>query len=217
MVKNIIWDLDGTLTDSSEGITKCVKLALDHFKIEAGGPETLRHFIGPPLSETFETYGMSKEQSWEAVQVFRSRYNTVGKFENRPYDGIKELLGTLQQEGYALYVGTSKPELTAKQILDKFELSSYFRIICGATMDGTRDKKSQVLSYLLEQMEDRAGVVMIGDTHFDVTGAAEHGIPTIGVTWGFGTRESMEEAGAVCIVDTMDELHEVIRKWDARG
>lgn len=203
--KSVFFDLDGTLTDSSEGITKCAQLALHHFGIPAEDRNALRVFIGPPLRDSFPKFGVPEDRVEEAVSVFRSRYNTVGKFENVPYDGIRELLETLKQKDMRLFVATSKPETTALEILHKFDLEKYFEIICGATMDGQRDSKESVIAYLLQQV-DSADAVMIGDTAYDVLGAKAFGIPTIGVTWGFGSREEMEAAGAIHIASTMEEL-----------
>lgn len=207
--KSLFFDLDGTLTDSSEGITKCAQLALRHFGIPAEDLSALRVFIGPPLRESFPRFGVPEAQVEEAVEVFRSRYNVVGKFENRPYNGIRELLGRLKQEGYRLFVATSKPEVTAKEILQKFDLAKYFELICGATMDGQRDSKESVIQYLLSQI-DGENALMIGDTAYDVNGANVFGIPTLGVTWGFGSREEMLEAGAIGLVDTPEALYHAI-------
>lgn len=211
--KSLFFDLDGTLTDSSEGITKCAQLALRHFGIPAEELSALRVFIGPPLRESFPKFGVPEAQVEEAVEVFRSRYNVVGKFENRPYDGIRELLEALKQEGYRLFVATSKPEVTAKEILQKFDLTKYFELICGATMDGQRDSKESVIQYLLSQI-DGENALMIGDTAYDVNGANVFGIPTLGVTWGFGSREEMLDAGAIGLVDTPEALYHAITEKD---
>lgn len=211
--KSLFFDLDGTLTDSSEGITKCAQLALRHFGIPAEDLSALRVFIGPPLRESFPKFGVPETQVEEAVEVFRSRYNVVGKFENRPYDGIRELLENLKQEGYRLFVATSKPEVTAKEILQKFDLTKYFELICGATMDGQRDSKESVIQYLLSQI-DGENALMIGDTAYDVNGANVFGIPALGVTWGFGSREEMMEAGAIGLVDTPEALYHAITEKD---
>lgn len=206
----IFFDLDGTLTDSSEGITKCAQLALRHFGIEVADRASLTDFIGPPLRETFPKRGVPADRVEEAVRKFRERYLTVGKFENAPYPGIREVLETLKEKGYALYVATSKPEETAREILHKFELASYFNIICGADMAGKRDEKDKVIAWLLSQIPREETIIMVGDTDFDVLGAKAHGIPCIGVTWGFGSRESMEKAGAVRVVNTMEELTKTV-------
>ena len=210
MYKNVFFDLDGTLTDSSEGITKCAKLALEHFGITGYELSDLTCFIGPPLSHTFPKFGIPKADVSEAIRVFRSRYQTVGKFENRPYPGIPKLLGDLQKEGFHLYVATSKPEVTAREILEKFDLKKYFTCICGATLDGTRDDKDAVIRYLLAQAGTMEDIVMVGDTRYDVLGAAALQIPTIGVSWGFGSVEEMEAAGAIRIVANMQELSDAL-------
>lgn len=210
MGRNIIFDLDGTLTDSGEGIMNCAKTALEHYGIEVSDFQALRVFVGPPLDETFVKFGVPKDQSLEAVRVFRSRYLTVGKFENHPYPGVHNTLAYLRSQGHKLYVATSKPETTSIEILDKFEMSQYFEKICGATLDKSRSSKSAVIAYLLENGIDSNNSVMIGDTAFDVLGAAEHKIPTIGVSWGYGLVEDMEKAGAVAIAHSMDELVSLI-------
>ncbi len=210
MIKYIFWDLDGTLTDSSEGITKCAQLALNHFGINDLPIETLKKFIGPPLRDSFPKFGVPAEHVEEAVKIYRSRYNTIGKYENTPYDGIAALLKQLKEEGYKNYVATSKPEHLAKDILEKFDLSQYFEIICGATEDGRIDSKESVITYLLSQLDDKASTVMIGDTEFDVIGAKAHNIPTIVVDWGFGEESTMLEAGAIAIAHSMDHLHTLI-------
>ena len=212
MAKSILFDLDGTLTDSGEGIMKCAKLALEHFGISVPEEQALRVFVGPPLDETFLKFGVPEDRTDEAVRVFRSRYLKVGKFENHPYPGIYEALQTLCDQGHRLYFATSKPEVTAVEIMDKFGLSKYFIKICGATLDKSRSSKASVIEYLLGHGVEPAGAVMVGDTEFDVLGAAAFGIPTVGVSWGYGLVESMEKAGASAIVSSMDELVTVINK-----
>lgn len=211
MAKNIFWDLDGTLTDSSEGITKCAALALEHYGKTGYEKEQLLCFIGPPLRDTFPAFGIPKDEVENAIKIFRGRYTTVGKFENTPYDGIKELLLRLKAEGHQLFVATSKPEDTAKQILDKFDLTKYFEEICGATNDGTRDSKESVIAYLLDKIGSVDDVLMVGDTDFDVLGAAAHGIKTVGVAWGFGDNESMLKAGAIAVAKDMEQLYQLVK------
>ena len=212
MSKTILFDLDGTLTDSGEGIINCAILALEHFGLPIPDRKTLRVFVGPPLHETFIKFGVPANKADEAVAVYRSRYIPIGMFENAPYPGIRELLETLQNLGHKLYVATSKPEWMAEEILKKFELDGYFDRICGATMDTSRTEKSQVIAYLLDQTGDVKNAVMVGDTKFDVLGAAAHNIPTVGVSWGYGTVEDMRQAGAAAIADTMDELLHYLTK-----
>lgn len=210
MAKAILFDLDGTLTDSGEGIINCAIFTLEHFGLPVPDRETLRVFVGPPLRDTFVKFGVAPEQAEEAVAVYRSRYIPVGKYENSPYPGIHELLGKLKNEGHRLFVATSKPEEMSKDILRRFEMDSYFEVIAGATYDGSRDEKSQVIAYLLEKIGKQDQILMVGDTVFDVTGAAAHNIPAIGVAWGYGKVTDMENAGAKAIAHSMDELYRLL-------
>ena len=206
MAKSIFFDLDGTLTDSGEGIINCAAVTLEHFGIPVPSREEIRVIVGPPLRESFLKFGVSADQLPEAISVYRSRYNTIGKFENFPYPGIPELLAKLKAQGCKLYVATSKPETTSVEILEHFGLASFFEIIAGAAADGLRDTKSQVIAYLLEQAGDLDEIIMVGDTVFDVIGAAAHNIPTIGVSWGYGEAEDLRSAGAAAIAHSTDEL-----------
>ncbi len=212
MAKTILFDLDGTLTDSGEGIINCAALALRHFGLPVPDRETMRVFVGPPLTDTFVKFGVPEDKADEAVEVYRSRYTTVGKFENFPYPGIPELLKTLRCQGHILLVATSKPEALSVEIMEKFELAQYFDRICGASFDRSRSKKEEVIAYLLEETNHPENMIMVGDTTFDVIGAAEHGIPTIGVSWGYGKVEDMEKAGAIAIAHTTQELLELLNK-----
>lgn len=206
MAKSILFDLDGTLTDSGEGILNCAEFTLQHYGLPIPSREALRVFVGPPLRDTFYKFGVPADQLDEAVRVYRSRYIPIGKFENYPYEGIEKVLSSLKADGHKLYVATSKPEGMSIEILEHFGLAQYFDIIAGSAMDGVRDKKADVIAYLLEQIDDPGETVMVGDTAFDVIGAAEHHIPTIGVTWGYGEEADMIKAGAKAIAHTMDEL-----------
>lgn len=206
MAKTIIFDLDGTLTDSGEGIINCVELALGHFGLPTPDRQALRVFVGPPLHEMFVKFGVPEEKAEEAVAVYRSRYTTVGKFENTPYPGVHDMLQALKDRGHTLLVATSKPESMAVEIMDKFDLSKYFQRICGASLDRSRSTKEDVIAYLLAQSGTAENLVMVGDTAFDVVGAAAHGIPTVGVSWGYGSVEEMQNAGAAAIANTMEEL-----------
>lgn len=209
-MKSVLFDLDGTLTDSGEGIINCALFALEHFGIPAPSRETMRVFVGPPLWESFEKFGVPHDKADEAVKIFRSRYVPIGKFENTPYPGIHDLLAKLKFNGCKLYVATSKPEITAVEVLEHFDLAQYFDEICGADLDRSRTSKSQVIAYLLEKAQPGEQMIMVGDTAYDVIGAAEHGIPTIGVAWGYGNVSDMQQAGALAIANTMQELFEYI-------
>ena len=210
--KVILFDLDGTLTDSGKGITNCARLALEHFGIQAEGFDALVHFIGPPLRDSFLRSGVPEKDVEEAITLYRSRYNTVGKYENTPYPGIREVLETLQAQGHRLFVATSKPEAVSVDILQKFDLYRYFELVCGAALDRSRDSKASVIAYLLEQIGSHGNIIMVGDTDYDVIGAAAHNIPTIGVSWGYGNAETMKACGAIAIAHTMDELLFLLQK-----
>lgn len=211
-MKAILFDLDGTLTDSGEGIINCAAMALEHYGIPVPSREEMRVFIGPPLRDTFIKFGVPADKAEEAIDIYRSRYIPIGKFENTPYPGIREALDQLRSQGHQLYVATSKPEGMSVDILEHFDLAKYFTRICGASMDASRSSKSDVIAYLLEQCADVSEAVMVGDTAFDVTGAAAHGIPTIGVSWGYGKIEDMENAGAAAIAHSPEELLELLLK-----
>ena len=210
MGKLILFDLDGTVTDSGEGIMNCAELALRHFGLPVPDRNTMRVFVGPPLHDTFVKFGVPADRVEEAVTVFRSRYTTIGKFENLPYPGIRSLLDGLNAQGHRLCIATSKPENMAVEILNKFDLADCFQMICGASLDTSRIKKEDVIAYLLEKFDGAGNAIMVGDTEFDVTGAAFHGIPTVGVSWGYGSVESMEKAGAIAIAHTMDQLFDLL-------
>ena len=212
MSKAIFFDLDGTLTDSGEGIINCAAFALETLGLDVPDRVTMRCFVGPPLRDTFMKFGVREDQTEEAIRIYRSRYLPIGKYENKPYPGVIELLERLRAEGHHLYVATSKPESTAMDVMNHFDIAKYFTLICGATMDGSREEKSQVIAYLLSLIDSPSQAIMVGDTAFDVTGAAAHGIPTIGVSWGYGSVEDMERSGAIGIAHTMDELYEMLTK-----
>lgn len=212
MPKAILFDLDGTLTDSGEGIINCASLALRHYGIPVPDRKTMRVFVGPPLRDTFFKFGVPEDKLDEAVEVYRSRYIPIGKFENTPYPGIRDLLATLKSEGHKLYVATSKPEQMSMDILNKFELAQYFDLLAGATLDGSRDSKADVIAYLLQQTGSELEAIMVGDTVYDIVGAAAHHMPAIGVSWGYGNVSEMENAGAKAIAHTMDELHDLLNQ-----
>ena len=210
--KAIFFDLDGTITDSGEGIMNCATLALEYFGLPVPSREEMRVFVGPPLDQTFIRFGVPADKTDEAIKVFRSRYTTVGKFENFPYPGVADMLQSLKEQGHRLFVATSKPEVMANEVLRHFDLDGYFEQIAGATLDGSRSHKADVITYLLGLTGDVGQTLMVGDTAFDVIGAAAHGISTIGVSWGYGTVEDMEKAGAVAIAHSMEELVTLINQ-----
>ena len=212
MTKSILFDLDGTLTDSGEGIMNCFIYALEHYNLPIPSRNALRVVVGPPLHASFVRFGVSEEEAENAVAKYRERYIPIGAYENTPYPGIRELLERLKAEGHRLYVATSKPEGMSVDILEHFDLVKYFTRICGASMDTSRSNKEAVIAYLLKECGAQENAIMVGDTAFDVLGAKAHGIPTIGVSWGYGTVEDMNNAGAAAIVNTMDELYSELVK-----
>lgn len=206
MMKNfdtLLFDLDGTLTDSTEGILKCLINAVEKMGFEV--PEDTNKFLGPPIRQSFaEFIGMNEEQIDEAVRIFRERYSTVGLFENRVYEGIPEMLERLKNGGKRLMVATSKPEVYAVRILERFGIAPYFEIVGGAELDGSRDYKHEVIEYVLAKADitDRSRVLMIGDRRQDVLGAHKTGLKCMGILWGYGSAEELDEAGADFIADT---------------
>lgn len=205
----VLFDLDGTLTDSGPGITRCVAVAFEQLGYEVPEYEQLRTFVGPPLVSSFSSFGMDHDTVEKAIEIFRANYAAGGKFENRVYDGIPQLLNRLRDQGMHLYVATSKPEPLAREVLAHFGLDGYFDEICGASTDHSRETKEAVISYLLEKVHAE-NAVMVGDTDYDVIGAHHHGIPCIGVSWGFGNKKSMQEAGAIAIASDMDSLYQLL-------
>lgn len=205
----ILFDLDGTLTDPKEGITKSIQYALNKMGIVENDLEKLTPFIGPPLIPSFmEFYNFSEEEANQTLQFYRERFSVTGLFENEVYEGIKDLLKNLKQSNYRLAVATSKPTVFAKRILDHFELSPYFEVIVGSELDGTRTAKGEVIAEVLKQMniEDKDDCVMIGDRKHDLIGASENAIDSIGVTYGYGSQHELEEANATYIVHSVGSL-----------
>ena len=202
----ILFDLDGTLVDSGEGVLKCAELALRHFDLPIPTPEEMRTFVGPPLRDSFLRFGCTEEMAQEAIAVYRRRYTTVGKFELFVYPGIEKLLQDLTAAGCKLYVATSKPETVSVEILQHLGLARYFTYIAGADQDKGRSTKSEVIAHLLAQVGNLEGALMVGDTAYDVIGSAQHGIPCAGVSWGYGTLESIEAAHPAAIVHSTEEL-----------
>ncbi len=212
MYKVVLFDLDGTLTDSREGICKSVQQALVKLGRPAPTLKELECFIGPPLKTSFrEFYGIVGGEADRAVAFYRERYSVIGKYENMPYTGIKEMLGTLREIGYILAVASSKPEVYVEDILKYFDLYDYFHYVVGSDMEGKRGEKEDVIEEAfrrmgLDEKARKAQAVMVGDRHFDINGAKFFGIDSIGVTYGFAPEGELTEAGATYVVDTVEEL-----------
>lgn len=212
MYKTVLFDLDGTLTDPGLGITNSVAYALKKYGIEVEEREKLYSFIGPPLNDSFKKYyGFSDEKAMEAIMYYREYFSDKGIFENEVYDGIKELLRRVKASGRKIILATSKPEKFALRILEHFELTEFFDVVAGASMDEKRNKKGDVIKYALEKgcltPED---AVMIGDREHDILGAQENGIDTIGVLYGYGSRDELEKAGAMHIAETVNDIFDLL-------
>lgn len=211
--KYIFFDLDGTLTDPKEGITKSVAYALKSYGIHVEDLDSLCKFIGPPLKDSFvKFYGFSEEQGYEAVEKYREYFGPYGVYENKVYEGVDKLLAELKARGKMIVLATSKPTVFANTILEHFDLMKYFDVVCGSELDGSRVKKGDVIAYALEQVTEKdarfhkSQVVMIGDREHDILGAKENGLDSIGVLYGYGDRAEHEAAGADYIVETVEEL-----------
>lgn len=209
----VLFDLDGTVTDPEEGITKSVQYALQHFHIEVQKREELYKFIGPPLEDSFmEFYGFTKRQAGEAILKYRERFEVTGWRENIVYDGMEKLLRHLRSKGKRIMLATSKPEFFAEQILSYFGLREYFDFVGGATLDGKRNHKADVIRYVLEAngISSREEVVMVGDRKFDILGAKVFGLETVGVLYGYGDRDELMAAGADRLVESVAELEALL-------
>ena len=214
MAKYVLFDLDGTLTDPALGITNGIIHMLEKTGREVPPREKLYYFIGPPLIPSFKSvFGMTDVEAQKALLYYREYFSVTGLYENEPYEGIADALGRLKSDGFKLALATSKPEEFAEKILVRFGLREYFDIVGGATMDEKRSTKADVIGYVLGMLgADPADAVMVGDRMHDVEGAKKFGIPTVGVLWGYGSREEFENCGAEWIAGTMDEMVSIIEK-----
>ena len=213
MRKAILFDLDGTLTDSGEGIMNCAKLALEHYGLPIPSEAEMRTFVGPPLHDSFIRFGVPAEEADNAIKIYRSRYIPIGKFENEPYEGIREVLEKLKALGHTLYVATSKPESMSVEILEHFDLAKYFDIIGGAPLDNSeRGRKAAVIEDTLKRagITDLSRCIMVGDRLHDIHGAHEVGMPVIGVLYGYGDRAEHEGHGADYIAADLAELETLL-------
>ena len=212
MFDYILFDFDGTVFDTVEGITKCVRYAINKFDMDAELSE-LRCFAGPPLVEKFmEVFSLSNEQAVKAVEYYRERYRPIGIYESKPFPGIKELLQALKSLGKPMAIATSKPEEMARKLLQDSELIEYFDVICGA-LDSVNNAKWQIVTRAMEELgADKEASVLVGDTKYDVIGAHKCGIKCAGVRFGYAAEGELEDSGADFIVNDMDELLELLSK-----
>ena len=209
---HLLFDLDGTLTESAPGIINSARYALTQYEIRDVPDSTLRKFIGPPLMDSFQTlFGFSREKAREAMGKYREYFAEKGLFENSVYPEIKETLTALKEQGKHLFVATSKPEIYMHRILEKFGLTQFFEDSCGSDIEETRSAKAQVIAYLIEKnhLEDekQAGkILMIGDRLHDIIGAHKNGIPCCACLWGYGSEEEFQEHGADFVIKTPSDL-----------
>ncbi|MGD8993329.1 MAG: HAD family hydrolase [Desulfobacterales bacterium] len=209
MYKNLLFDLDGTLTDPFAGITKCILYALDKLGRKCPPGDNLRWCIGPPLRDSFAILLASDDSGLieKAVAHYRERFSTVGLFENHVYDGIPETLQALQKYGHILYVATSKPAIYARRIIDHFGLQRFFKCIYGCELDGTRGDKTSLISHILQtELFAASKTAMIGDRKHDMIGAKENGIAGFGVLWGYGTKDELQHSGARAVFKIPHEV-----------
>lgn len=209
MYKTILFDLDGTLTDSGIGITNSVAYALKKFGIEAKSREELFRFVGPPLLDAFsEYYGFSKEDSEKALMFYREYFSEKGIFENIVYDGVEDMLKKLKCMGKNILLATAKPEQFAIRILKHFDLFGYFDFVAGATMDESRNQKDAVIKYAIDTfgITDTSSALMVGDRHHDILGAKKFSIDSVGVLYGYGNRDELTKAGATYIAENVEDI-----------
>lgn len=210
MYKAILFDLDGTLTDSGEGITKSVQYALERIGKPEPDLQKLRVFVGPPLIEQFEEYaGIDEETARRAVEIYRERYAPIGIYENELYPGIEDMLAGLKKRGYKIGIASSKPENFVKIVAEYFHIESYFDEIVGSEPDGGRTNKTEVIEEALRRMgllNHKDQVIMVGDKEHDVFGARRAGLECIAVSYGYGTKEELENARPLKIVNSAEEI-----------
>ena len=214
MYEYVFFDLDGTLTDSGEGIINAAVYALEKYNIEVNDRSELRKFIGPPLQDSFSTdYGFQEDEIEDVIKTFREYYSEKGIFENTIYENIQTVLFELKNRGKKLVVATSKPEVFTKKVLDHFNISSYFVYVSGATLNNEKIKKVDIIFDAICKLgiTDKSKVVMVGDRKLDVLGAKENGIDSIGVLWGYGDLLELEKAGPTYIAEKVLDLLEIIK------
>lgn len=207
--EHVYFDLDGTLTDPYEGITKCILYALDTLGFPHPGKEFLQSCIGPPLYDTFPKL-VGKELTLEAIDLYRERFNDIGWQENTTYTGIEDALLALCRSGKTLFVATSKPQVSASRIIEHFCMSQFFEAVYGCELDGTRSNKTDLLRYAISKNPVAVSRTMIGDRGHDLLGAIANDMRPIGVSYGYGSVEELELAGAVRIASAPGDLTDVV-------
>ncbi|MGE7113876.1 HAD family hydrolase [Lysinibacillus sp. NPDC047702] len=211
----VLFDLDGTLSDPKIGITKSVQYSLEKMEIIEEDLDKLEIFIGPPLQVSLaEQYGMDEAQIQQAIAYYRERFSKKGMYENKLYPDVASLLANLKEQGYQLAVATSKPTIFAEQILSYFNIEHFFDLVVGSHLDGTQSAKGEIIEFVLENFNEvpRHQFIMIGDRKYDIVGAQENQIDSIGVTYGFGSLKELQDAQATYIVSSVPELQAFFSK-----
>ena len=211
MIESVLFDLDGTLTDPGEGIMLSMQYALSHFGIQEP-VEAMRRYVGPPLEkEIMAAHGFTHEKACDVVDKYRERYIATGVYENKLYPGIKNTLTQLKSAGKNLYIATSKGERSAGIVLEHFGLSPYFSFVAGSLRGGVRSDKAEVIAHLVEQTKlNPKTAVMVGDREHDIIGAKKHGIPAVGVLYGYGSQEELKAADAVALAKDAEDLERIL-------
>ncbi len=215
MLDTVLFDLDGTLTNPKEGITKCVSYAIEAIGRTPPSLKELEVFIGPPLKKQFEEFlDVDSDTGEFLLKKYRERFSIVGIFENEIYEGIRELLYSLKEKGFKIALATSKPTIYADKILKHFDIYKYFDLTIGSELDGTRVEKEEVIEEVLSSLNpDLSKTVMVGDRKFDIIAAKAKGINSIGVKYGFAKENELENTKPDFIVETVEELYEIIRNY----
>lgn len=208
--QNVLFDLDGTLTDPREGITRSIQFALSKMGIEEPDLTQLEHFIGPPLLQAFmEFYAFTEAQAWEAVGYYRERFAVTGLYENQVFEGIAPLLEALNEQGRNLFIATSKPQIYAREIARHFDFGKHFKVIYGSELDGTRTNKVELIKHLMTQEGlDPAHTLMIGDRKHDLIGARSNGLDSAAVGYGFGSFEELNAEAPTWHFETLEQMHQ---------
>lgn len=212
--QTILFDLDGTLTDPREGITRSIQYALAQLDIHEPDLARLEHFIGPPLLQCFmQSYDFDEARAWQAVNHYRERFKVTGLYENRVFDGVTELLGMLGEQGRTLYIATSKPRVFADEIARHFDFARHFKVIYGSELDGTRTDKVELIKHLIaEEGLDPADTLMIGDRKHDLIGAHHNGLQAVGVGYGFGSQAELMAESPAWYFSSLAELHQAFTR-----
>jgi phosphoglycolate phosphatase len=215
-IKNVLFDLDGTLTDPGEGITRCLQYALNEMGIECPAPAELHVHIGPPVRGALSIILKTTDESLieEALRIYRVRFSETGIYENKVYDGVPEMLTALRASSRRLYVATAKPLVFTERILRHFGLTDYFDGIYGSELNGHLDNKVELIRHILKTSElSPSETLMVGDRMYDIFGAKENGCMSLGVTYGYGSEEELRNAGADLLCDSPGEITRRLGAW----